>query len=82
MVDMVAKGRNRNLKGDEHPYRRGKRAASGEHHSQAKLTWEKVREIRARHAEGNITYSALACEYHMSPQSISDIVLNRYWREN
>lgn len=80
--DMMHKGRQRFLSGDEHPYRRGRRAASGERHSQAKLTWEKVREIRARHAVGNTTYSALAHEYQMSPQSISDIVHNRYWRES
>lgn len=47
----------------------------------AKLTWEQVREIRAKYSTGTVRQVVLAKEYNISFQQISDIVNNKYWRE-
>ena len=56
-------------------------AQSGEKGHNAKLTWEQVREIRARYATGGITQTALARDYSLTPQHINDIILNKQWKE-
>jgi hypothetical protein len=49
----------------------------GEHHSQAKLTWEKVREIRA----SPLHYKELAPLYGVDPVHIWNIKAGKYWKE-
>jgi len=48
----------------------------GEKNSQAKLTWELVAEIRARHTE---VRRKLASEYGVCAQTICDILNNKKW---
>jgi hypothetical protein len=55
----------------------------GEEHGGAKLTWEQVREIRKRKADG-LKYGELkkmATEYDISYTLIQKIVANECWRE-
>jgi hypothetical protein len=54
------------------------KSATGERHSQAKLTWEQVGEIRRRCASGSAQRS-LAFEYGVSPSTIHRIVHNELW---
>ena len=54
--------------------------AHGEGHSQAKLTWEKVRAIRQRAAAGEHE-RALAAEYGVSQPAIHYVVTQQTWRE-
>lgn len=61
-TDMITKGRAR---------------TSGEANSMAKLTWEKVHNIRADTRPQNI----IAAEYGVSKAAISDIKNNRRWKE-
>lgn len=68
--DKVAKGRLR--VGD----------SSGENNGHAVLTWEQVKDIRRRVADGpRGTQAALAREYSVSPQTICDTVKGRRWRQ-
>lgn len=53
---------------------------SGEKHCCAKLTWEKVREIRRRVALGELRKD-LGAEYGVSAQRIGAIAANKSWRE-
>jgi hypothetical protein len=53
----------------------------GELNGEAKLTWEKVREIRARHAAGGISYVTLAQEYGVTPPAIGYIIRGKNWIE-
>ena len=46
-----------------------------------RLTWEQVRAIRARHADGQTSCWALAREYGVNPKTIREIVAGRLWRE-
>lgn len=66
-LDMIAKGRSK-------PPR-------GELNGSAKLTWEIVRGIRARHALGGISLGALAAEFHVTTSTIWHIVQKMTWRE-
>lgn len=50
----------------------------GENHPSHKLTWDKVREIRAR---SNESHSALGREYGVTHRMIRLIRLNEVWRE-
>ena len=53
----------------------------GEHSGQAKLTWEKVRDIRRRVANGEYQ-SDLAAEYRVCKQTVCLVVHNRTWIES
>lgn len=68
MRDMIAKGRRRSF--------------AGELSSTAKLTWEKVREIRQRYKNGGITLTELGREYGVHFTSIGYIVNNDTWKES
>ena len=63
--DKVAKGRH----------------SKGESNGSSKLNWEKVRELRAKYAKGDITLRALAAEYGITHQGISDVLYNRTWHD-
>lgn len=65
VADAVAKGRN----------------AHHESHGSAKLTWESVRKIRRRYADGELQ-ATLAAEYGVSQVCISRIALHKTWRED
>lgn len=52
----------------------------GEANPSTKLTWEKVREMRARHARGDIA-KALAIDYGVSVQAVYDILNGKFWKE-
>lgn len=52
----------------------------GEGHSQAKLTWDAVREIRERVARGE-RVGAVAVAFGVSSASVSNIVRNKSWKE-
>ena len=67
MRDMFAKGRRRTLPGEKNP--------------RAKLTWEKVREIRSRYVPHVVTCKMLAGEYGVDPALIHRIVRGRMWKE-
>ena len=58
--------------------RHERRSGWGEKNGSAKLTAEKVIEIRSRYAAGT-SQAALAREYGMHPASINSIVLRRTW---
>lgn len=55
-------------------------APPGERHGRAKLTEEKVREIRRRYAAGGVSYLDLANEYDLSNGTISAVISRRTWR--
>ena len=54
----------------------------GEDHGQAKLTEQKVLEIRARYADGNDSYSTLAEEYSVGRTTICHIVRGETWKHS
>jgi hypothetical protein len=79
--DMMAKGRNKQLCGDKHPARlRPERMSRGEVHGSAKLTNAKVIDIRARHAAGGITKTALALEFGVSRATLGGIINRKIWK--
>jgi hypothetical protein len=55
--------------------------ASGERNQGAILTWEQVREIRARYVFRKVTAKMLAAEYGISSDSIEKIIRRETWRE-
>ena len=55
------------------------RSTSGDKNVRAKLTWEKVREIRS--LAGAASQSELARRFEVNPSVISNIIRNRTWRE-
>lgn len=61
MADMYAKGRNNQVKGENHPSH--------------KLTDKQVEEIRTRYASGNVRQVDLAKEYNVIQPHISRIIL-------
>lgn len=68
-------------RGDGHPWRqRPELIPRGERSSQAKLTEQQVRDIRARHADGGTNQSALAREYGVAVNTIGRIVRRLLWR--
>lgn len=72
MADCVSKGRQS----------RGERLAAmrrGERNSAAKLTWEKVRVIRERHACGERT-DLLATDYQVDVSTVRLVVARKTWR--
>lgn len=52
---------------------------TGERHSKAKLTAEKVLEIRRRLAEGE-QQNVLALEFGVRPQTVASILYRRHWK--
>lgn len=67
MKDMARKGRGRGPRGSDQPT--------------AKLTWDQVRNIRERFARGGISQQALAGEYGVGQACVSDIILQRTWKD-
>lgn len=65
IADMIAKGRERN--------------SYGERNGWAKLTEQKVRELRKLHRAGGVTYKALAARFGVSDQTVRDAVLGELW---
>lgn len=55
-------------------------APRGEQSGRAKLTWQKVREIRRRYALGSTTQRQLAEEYSVSKGCIENVVMGINWR--
>lgn len=53
----------------------------GETNGSAKLTWTQVREIRARFAQGGVSYTALAREYHVNEATIRPLIKGQTWKE-
>jgi group I intron endonuclease len=56
-----------------------KRNLQGEKNGLAKLTWEKVKEIREKYVIGNYTSCKLAKEYAINKSTILRIINNRTW---
>ena len=56
------------------------RQNKGEQHRSAKLTNEKVKEIRVKYSNGNITHMKLAKEYQVSQSTITQVLNNKYWK--
>lgn len=65
----------------DHNKRRLREACGDLPCANAKLTWDKVREIRAKYATGNFTQYDLAPMYGVSVATISRIVKNKIWQE-
>lgn len=57
------------------------RSARREGHSQAKLTWEKVRLIREKYRAGLATQETLGEEFGVSRRCIGKVVNNDTWQE-
>lgn len=55
---------------------------SGENNPKARLTWEKVNEIREKYSTGNHTYNQLAKEFMVSDSAIAFVVQQRTWKIN
>lgn len=53
--------------------------AKGEWHGRSVLTWERVRKIRRRYLEENITQRQLAKEEAVSQTTIHRIITNKNW---
>ncbi len=57
------------------------KVARGEAKSQAKLTLQKVNEIRTRYAAGGVTQQKLATEFGVSFQNIQKVVSGKSWQQ-
>lgn len=55
---------------------------SGENNPKAKLTNEKVIEIRNKYKLGGTSYRKLAKEYNIDQSTIADIIKEKIWRIN
>ena len=64
---------------NRHAYRTGLASNKGERHSQARLTWAKVAEIRRRFAAGE-SKPRLAAEFGIVPKHVQHIVNGKCWR--
>ena len=62
-----------------YPFPRPKTRVRGESHGGAKLTEEKVIEIRRRHGDGEAV-KALAAEFGVSSSTVSNIIARRIWK--
>lgn len=77
IADKVAKGRQ--ARGETSGrYTKPERTARGERHGMARLTEEKVKEIRARRANGE-KQNALAAEFGVGTSTISRVVRGAHW---
>lgn len=65
----------------KHAYKLGllHNLGSGENHSQAKLTWQKVAQIKGRYIRGVTKQRDLANEYGVSQRVIWGIVNGKLW---
>lgn len=80
MRDAQRKGRMNRATGDRHGSRtHPERLARGSANKSAKLTDEKVREIRAAYRKGNVTQRALAEKYGMSQAPIREAIVGTTW---
>jgi len=95
MIDREAKGRNKPQRGDKNGARlyperlmRGdghwartnpEKVKRGIHQYAAKLSDEKVREARARHAAGGVTFTDLGKEYGVSNVAITNAIRGKTW---
>lgn len=55
--------------------------SGGERNGRAKLTWDDVREIRQRYAEGGVSYSGLARQFGVDKTAIAGVVSGHTWKE-
>jgi hypothetical protein len=55
------------------------RSTVGESNPHAKMTWEKVKEIRARYIPRVVTMKKLAAEYGVTDMAINYVVHNKLW---
>lgn len=78
--DMVQKGRNFFLAGDDHPFRRDVTlVARGERASKSKLTEKQVLDIRKLSSSGAATRSQLSQMFGVTPRSICDVLNRKSW---
>jgi group I intron endonuclease len=70
---------NKTWKDESYVYAEKKFVQGGENVSWAKLTWDKVREIRKKYLEGGTSYKKLAIEYSVSKATIQAVVQNINW---
>jgi hypothetical protein len=71
------------LRGDKHPARlHPERMARGERQGSAKLTWEKVHEIRALYAAGAHTHKELASRFGVAHHTIKAVAIGKIWRSD
>jgi len=78
-IGISAKGRtswNKGKEATEHM----KNMVRGENNASAKLTKNKVLEIRAKHITGQYTHARLGVEYNVSRRTIGRIINNEKWR--
>lgn len=66
---------------EEHKLNQSK-SLSGEKCYYAKLTWDKVREIRARYSTKTISQRKLAIEFKVNETAIQKILSNTTWKES
>ena len=57
------------------------RKQDGDNNGNAKLNWEKVREIRRRYQEGNISQEKLSVEYMVKQAAIYKVIQKITWKE-
>lgn len=57
------------------------KAARGENHGVAKLTMERVKEIRQQYLTGEVTMQSLANQHQVCIQTISNVVHHKIWKE-
>lgn len=77
--DHLSPGTQEENNADRH--RKG-RSVKGERHGMARLTLERVREIRVLAAAGGIKQCDLAAEYGISEPHLSGILAGKFWKEN
>ena len=76
----MSKARKGNHLSEEHRQKISD-AFKGEKSSRAKLTCEKVNEIRENYKTGKFSYAKLAKEYGVSPSAVQHIIENRSWKQ-
>lgn len=82
VTDMMQKGRGNKSHGDDHWTRKyPQHVKRGEASPVAKLTWEQVREIRARYIPNVVSSTQLGREYGTTHRSVLLIVHNKIWVE-
>lgn len=77
--DMWRKGRGRSGWSVESLAEARKLLPRGEAHHMARLTADQVREIRSRHAAGEMGYARLAKEYNVAMATVRNIAKRRIW---
>lgn len=73
-MSLAQKGKH---KGPENPMYK-----IGENHPNAKLNWDKVKELRRLYETGNYTKKELASLFEIKPPQTYQILLNHVWIEN